>query len=126
MKKKQTKTSSKPGKRLWRAFFGATFLLLLAAAAALWALRTALVEPLAVDEDGLRFEVTSGSNLSRALRDLQKEGVVRWPRLVLAYAYWQGKPAYTPGNIFCPGALMQWTWWPASIAVTSPAIALPW
>ncbi|MFC6631742.1 endolytic transglycosylase MltG [Microbulbifer taiwanensis] len=102
MKKKQTKTSSKPGKRLWRAFFGATFLLLLAAAAALWALRTALVEPLAVDEDGLRFEVTSGSNLSRALRDLQKEGVVRWPRLVLAYAYWQGETGIHAGEYLLP------------------------
>jgi len=98
VKKKQAKT----GKRTWRYLLGALFLALLMAAAGLWAVKTALVQPLAVGEEGLRFEVASGSNLSRALRQLQERGVLKWPRLVLAYAYWQGETAIHAGEYLLP------------------------
>lgn len=98
VKKKQ----AKPRKRIWRYLTGGLLLLVLAAGAGLWAARTALVQPLAVGEDGLRFEVASGSNLSRALRDLADEGVIRWPRVVLAYAYWQEETGIHAGEYLLP------------------------
>ncbi len=98
MKKKQ----AKPRKRLWRYLLGGVFLVLLSAAAGLWALQTALVQPLAVGEDGLRFEVSSGSNLSLALRELEERGVLKWRRLVLAYAYWQGRTGIHAGEYLLP------------------------
>ncbi|WP_323844446.1 endolytic transglycosylase MltG [Microbulbifer magnicolonia] len=98
MKKKQVK----PRKNIWRYVVGALVLVLLSAFIGLWAAKTALVQPLAVGEDGMRFEVASGSNLSRALRDLGREGVIRWPRLVLAYAYWQGETRIHAGEYLLP------------------------
>ncbi|WP_073274425.1 endolytic transglycosylase MltG [Microbulbifer donghaiensis] len=98
MKKKQAKSRT----RIWRYVSGAVLLLVMAAGAGLWVARTALVQPLAVGDDGLRFQVDSGSNLSRALRNLADEGVIKWPRLVLAYAYWQEKTGIHAGEYLLP------------------------
>ena len=98
MKKKQAK-SKKP---VWRYLLGGFCVLLIGLAVFLWTAQTALVRPLAVGEDGLRFEVTEGSNLSRALRELEQRGVIKWPRLVLAYAYWQGKTGIHAGEYLLP------------------------
>ncbi|MGL6158907.1 endolytic transglycosylase MltG [Microbulbifer sp.] len=98
MKKKQSKAKKGP----WHRLLGASVLLLLVAAASLWTMQAVLVRPLAVGSDGLRFEVSSGGNLSRALRDLERRGVVQWPRLVLAYAYWKGKTGIHAGEYLVP------------------------
>lgn len=98
MKKRQAKANKRPRRYL----LGGLALLLLAAAVSLWAMQTALVRPLAVGNDGLRFEVGSGGNLSRALRDLEQRGVLQWPRLVLAYAYWKGKTGIHAGEYLVP------------------------
>ncbi|WP_193164361.1 endolytic transglycosylase MltG [Microbulbifer hainanensis] len=98
MKKKQAKTK----KPVWRYLLGLACVLLIALAAFLWTAQEALVRPLAVSEDGLRFEVAEGSNLSRALRELEQQGVIKWPRLVLAYAYWQGKTGIHAGEYLLP------------------------
>lgn len=97
-KKKQAKAK----KSVWRYLLGGLVLLLIGAAATLWALQTALVRPLVVEDEGLRFEVASGSNLSRALRELEERDVLKWPRLVLAYAYWQGKTGIHAGEYLLP------------------------
>lgn len=96
------KKQAKPRKRLWPLLLGGLLVLCLAAAAGLWAAKTALVQPLAVDENGLRFEVSSGSNLSTALRQLERDGILQWPRLVLAYAYWQGETGIHAGEYLLP------------------------
>lgn len=93
---------AKPQKRLWRYLLAGGVLAALLVAAALFAVQASLVRPLAVSTEGLRFEVASGSNLSRALRDLEEQGVVKWPRLVLAYAYWRGKTGIHAGEYLLP------------------------
>lgn len=98
VKKKQVKAR----RSVWRYLLGASLVAVLGLAALLWTAQTALVRPLAVGEDGLRFEVGSGSNLSRTLRELQQQGVIRWPRLILAYAYWQGKTGIHTGEYLLP------------------------
>lgn len=95
---KPPKTARSP----WRYLLGASFLLLIAAAASLWGLQKALVQPLAVEDEGLRFEVPSGGNLSSALRNLEERGALKWPRLVLAYAYWQGETGIHAGEYLLP------------------------
>lgn len=96
------KKQSKAKKSVWRTLASGLCLLLVAAAVALWALQTALVRPLAVEDEGLRFEVGSGSNLSRALRDLEEQEVLKWRQLILAYAYWQGKTGIHAGEYLLP------------------------
>lgn len=99
MKVKQAKARG----RIRRYLIGGFFLLLLSAAAAgTWVLKAALVQPLTISEDGLRFEVSSGSNLSRVLRELEGQGVLKWRRLVLAYAYWQNQADIHAGEYFFP------------------------
>lgn len=102
MTKRQNRKQAKTGKSLWRYLPGAVFLLLIAAVATLWAVQKALVQPLAVQDEGLRFEVASGGNLSSALRNLEERGVLKWPRLVLAYAYWQGETGIHAGEYLLP------------------------
>lgn len=96
------KKKSKPKTRIWRYLLGALVLLAVATAGALWAAQSSLVRPLAVDAEGLRFEVADGSNLSRVLNQLGEEGVIRWPRVALLYAYWQGKTGIHAGEYLIP------------------------
>lgn len=98
VKKKQ----AKPKQYIWRYLLGVVTLLLVVLGASLWAVQTSLLRPLAVGEEGLRFEIASGSNLSRALRDLEVRGVLKRPRLVLAYAYWQGQTGIHAGEYLLP------------------------
>nr|WP_255775367.1 endolytic transglycosylase MltG [Microbulbifer sediminum] len=77
-------------------------LALVAGAAALWAYQKSLVEPLAVNEEGLRFEVPSGGSLSKVLDQLHSEGAVSLPKVVLLYAYWQDKTGIHAGEYLVP------------------------
>ncbi|WP_237065102.1 endolytic transglycosylase MltG [Microbulbifer guangxiensis] len=85
-----------------RLLLAGLLLFLVTAGIAALGLQKSLVQPLAVEEGGLRFQVESGSNLSRVLRDLQSKGVVKWPRLVLLYAYWQEKTGIHAGEYLLP------------------------
>ncbi|WP_250460872.1 endolytic transglycosylase MltG [Microbulbifer litoralis] len=102
MKKRQSKKQPKTGRSLGRYLLGGILVLLVGAVFTLWAVQKALVQPLAVEDEGLRFEVASGGNLSSALRDLEQRGVLKWPRLVLAYAYWQGETGIHAGEYLLP------------------------
>nr|WP_305080568.1 endolytic transglycosylase MltG [Microbulbifer zhoushanensis] len=75
---------------------------LVAAGGALWAYQKSLVEPLAVGEEGLRFEVASGGSLSKALDQLHSEGVVSLPKVVLLYAYYMDKTGIHAGEYLLP------------------------
>ncbi|GAB2898612.1 endolytic transglycosylase MltG [Microbulbifer echini] len=70
--------------------------------ASLWILQVALAAPLPLGEKGLRFQVEKGSSLSGTLRKLEGNGVIHWPRLVLAYAYWEGKTEIHSGEYLIP------------------------
>ncbi|WP_346836452.1 endolytic transglycosylase MltG [Microbulbifer sp. SAOS-129_SWC] len=102
MKKKRAKAAKVKKKPVWRYLLGGLLLLAVVSVGLLWTAQTALVRPLAVGDDGLRFEVGSGDGLSRTLRELESQGVVRWPRLVLAYAYWRGETAIHAGEYLLP------------------------
>ncbi|AOS98025.1 putative aminodeoxychorismate lyase [Microbulbifer aggregans] len=96
------KKKGKQKKRPWRFLLAGSVLLLVTVGIASLGAQKSLVQPLAVEEGGLRFQVETGSNLSRVLRQLQSEGVVKWPRLVLLYAYWQDKTGIHAGEYLLP------------------------
>ncbi|WP_231745226.1 MULTISPECIES: endolytic transglycosylase MltG [Microbulbifer] len=96
------KKKPKVKKRNWQFLLGGVLLLVIASGVAFLGVQKSLVRPLALEEGGLRFQVETGSNLSRVLRDLQEEGVVRWPRLVLLYAYWREQTAIHAGEYLLP------------------------
>ncbi|WP_406827775.1 endolytic transglycosylase MltG [Microbulbifer sp. ARAS458-1] len=73
-----------------------------AGGAAFWFTQNALVEPLDVPLDGLRIDVESGSNLSRVVHELASQDVVRYPRLVLAYARVKKLGHIHPGEYLIP------------------------
>ncbi|MCO1333988.1 endolytic transglycosylase MltG [Microbulbifer sp. OS29] len=98
MKKKQAGSAWKVLKLL----FGGFILLCLVAAASLWVVRGALESPLPITQEGLKLQVDKGGSLSRTLRGLQAEGVIQWPRLLLAYAYWEGKTEIHSGEYLVP------------------------
>jgi len=101
VKKKRAKPA-KTAKPVWRYLLGATLLLAVALGALLWAAQSALVKPLALEQEGLRFQVNKGEGLSQTLHRLEQRGVVRWPRLVLAYAYWGDQTAIHSGEYLLP------------------------
>ncbi|WKT62137.1 endolytic transglycosylase MltG [Microbulbifer thermotolerans] len=88
--------------RVGRYLIGGFLLILLSLGGGLWALKMALVQPLATGEDGLRFEVSGGSNLSRVLRELEQRGVLKGRRLVLIYAYWREQTGIHAGEYLLP------------------------
>ncbi|SDK15823.1 endolytic transglycosylase MltG [Microbulbifer yueqingensis] len=103
VKKNKRGEPAKPAAgRRWRYLFLGSLLLVVAAAGSLWAYQKSLVEPLAIGEDGLRFEVASGGSLSKVLDRLGEQGVVTLPKAVLLYAYWQEKTGIHAGEYLIP------------------------
>ncbi|WKD48504.1 endolytic transglycosylase MltG [Microbulbifer spongiae] len=98
MKKKRPSVLAK----LCKATFGGFFLVCLLAALSLWMANATLTAALPIEENGWQFQVEKGSSLSRALRHLERDGIIHWPRLVLAYAYWAGKTDIHPGEYLLP------------------------
>ena len=47
-----------------------------------------LSTPLVLPQDGLKIEVSQGSNLTRVSRMLAEQGVLKKPRYLLWYAHW--------------------------------------
>ncbi|WP_255875320.1 endolytic transglycosylase MltG [Microbulbifer elongatus] len=88
--------------RLLRGLLVLVVLGVLAGGATFWFAKNALIEPLAVPVDGLRMDVEEGSNLSRVVRRLANEDVVRHPRLVLAYARLKKLGHIHPGEYMIP------------------------
>ncbi|WP_345547935.1 endolytic transglycosylase MltG [Microbulbifer aestuariivivens] len=89
--------------KLGRKFlFGGLLLFVVATAVAFIAVQKSLLQPLSVEDGGLRFQVESGGNLSRVLRDLEQQGAVKLPRLVLLYAYWREQTAIHAGEYLLP------------------------
>ncbi|WP_444886360.1 endolytic transglycosylase MltG [Microbulbifer sp. JMSA008] len=98
VKKKRTSSPFK----FWKILFSGFLLVALLGGASLWMLQMALASPLAVGEKGLQFQVQKGSSLSGTLRKLKSDGVISWPRLILAYAYWEGKTDIHSGEYLIP------------------------
>ncbi|WP_444939319.1 endolytic transglycosylase MltG [Microbulbifer sp. JMSA002] len=98
VKKKRTSSPFK----FWKILFSGFLLVALLGGASLWMLQMALASPLAVGEKGLQFQVQKGSSLSGTLRKLNSDGVISWPRLILAYAYWEGKTDIHSGEYLIP------------------------
>ena len=111
-KKSSKKASAKPSARkkssvgLVSKFLRGVLILLVlgvaAGGATFWFAKNALVEPLAVPADGLRMDVETGSNLSRVVHRLAGDEVVRFPRLVLAYAKLKKLGHIHPGEYMIP------------------------
>ena len=99
-KKNRTKTPRRRAVWLWLLF------LLLAVSAAggalFWMSQVSLVQPLALDKEGLRIEVDSGSSLSYVLQRLDQQGVVRYPRLIRVYARLKGQTSIHQGEYMIP------------------------
>ncbi|WP_020415208.1 endolytic transglycosylase MltG [Microbulbifer sp. ANSA001] len=98
MKKKRAGALGK----LWKAFFASVLLACVLVAASAWVLQAALATPLQLQESGLQLQVEKGGSLSKTLRELKTKGVINWPRLVLAYAYWEGKTDIHSGEYLVP------------------------
>ncbi|WP_143732269.1 endolytic transglycosylase MltG [Microbulbifer sp. GL-2] len=98
MKKKRSGFLGTLGKIL----FGGILLACLLTAASVWMLQAALATPLQLQEDGLQLQVEKGSSLSRTLKQLKRDGIISWPRLLLAYAYWEGKTNIHSGEYLVP------------------------
>jgi UPF0755 protein len=97
-RKKNSKTKS----RRWPFFVLAMLSMIAVAGGLFWTAQVALVRPLALDPDGLRFEVKEGSNLSRVVHQLEREGVLTWPRWSLIYARLQQQTSIHPGEYVLP------------------------
>ncbi|MFA0811472.1 endolytic transglycosylase MltG [Microbulbifer epialgicus] len=87
---------------LWKFLFAGVLLACMIAAASVWVLQTALATPLQLQESGLQLQVEKGGSLSKTLRQLGRDGIINWPRLVLAYAYWEGKTDIHSGEYLVP------------------------
>lgn len=55
-----------------------------------WNIDSFIHGPLEVPGDGYVLEVAPGASSSRIINDLADEGLVKWPRLLVAYLKWSG------------------------------------
>ncbi|WP_445361673.1 endolytic transglycosylase MltG [Microbulbifer sp. EKSA005] len=98
MKKKQASFAW----RVLKLLFGGLVLACLVAVASLYVAKEALESPLPIAQDGLTLQVEKGGSLSRTLRSLQGEGIIQWPQILLAYAYWEGTTEIHSGEYLVP------------------------